>query len=215
MATSGSAQQELSVSDVVAIRLKEARGRRGWTAEQLAEQCANRGAPKITTSVINNMESGRRDREGRRRRDLTVDEVMTLAFVLDVAPIHLMGLPEDQGQGPTVRIAAACLVSDQEDLLLWIRGDKPLPDTNSRLYYASALQQLPEPDSKRTAADFARTVLQDRAKELLEGFNQQTAALAANASAQMQQLVGEAEKALAEGASPEDVLSLLRKATEG
>jgi hypothetical protein len=31
----------------------------------------------------------------------------------------------------------------------------------------------------------------------------------------MQQLVGEAEKALADGASPEDVLSLLRKATEG
>lgn len=70
----------------MAERMKEIRGRRGMTAAQLADRCAELGAPWITRAVIANIESGRPDKEGRRTRDVTVDELNILAYALEVAP---------------------------------------------------------------------------------------------------------------------------------
>ena len=55
-----------------------------WTAEILAERCAAAGAPELTAQVIFNIESGRRDASGRRRREVTLDEAAALARVLGV-----------------------------------------------------------------------------------------------------------------------------------
>ncbi|MEY9942152.1 helix-turn-helix domain-containing protein [Streptacidiphilus sp. MAP5-3] len=210
--TSGTDPTELSVSDAVALRIKESRARRGWSAKQLAERCAERGLVRLTHSVLNNIESGRHNENGQRKRDVTVDELLGLALVLDVAPIHLLALPENGETEVAVRVAPDVVLKDNAGLLQWVRGDAPLPESDARLYYASAIERLPSPDVQRTSAEFARSVLQDRAKELLRGFNEQTAQMAANATAQLQDLVAEAEQAINDGASLDEVLALLKQA---
>ena len=74
----------------MAERVRQIRRRRGLTAEGLAARCAEIGAPEITRSVIANIETGRKGRDGRRRRDVTVDELLILAFALQVPPALLM-----------------------------------------------------------------------------------------------------------------------------
>lgn len=77
-------------SDTVARRLRELRRRRGWSARRLAEACAATGSPQLSESVIANIEAGRRDETGRRRRDVTIDEVIGLATALDMPAIWLL-----------------------------------------------------------------------------------------------------------------------------
>lgn len=84
-------------SELVAARVKEARQRKGWTAEALAERCAQSGVPEITRSVIANIETGRPDNDGRRRRQVTVEELLTFARVLEVPPLQLL-TPLDGGE---------------------------------------------------------------------------------------------------------------------
>ena len=66
------------------------RQRRAWTARDLAGRCAAIGAPQITHTVITNLETGRPGPDGRRRRDVTVDELLVLAAALDVPPPYLL-----------------------------------------------------------------------------------------------------------------------------
>jgi transcriptional regulator with XRE-family HTH domain len=79
-----------TASDTVARRVKELRRRKGWSARRLAEACAVTGSPQLSESVIANIESGRRDEHGRRRKDVTVDEAIGLARAVDVPLIHLL-----------------------------------------------------------------------------------------------------------------------------
>jgi transcriptional regulator with XRE-family HTH domain len=74
---------------MVAGRVRELRQRWGWSAARLAERCAEVGAPQLTASVIANIESGRRDKQGRRRREVTVDEARYLGLALSV-PIDVL-----------------------------------------------------------------------------------------------------------------------------
>jgi transcriptional regulator with XRE-family HTH domain len=71
--------------------VRDLRRKRGWTAEDLAAQCTEIGAPEITRSVIANIETGRRDGDGRRRRAVTVEEWLILASALNVSPVELLG----------------------------------------------------------------------------------------------------------------------------
>jgi hypothetical protein len=70
------------------------RRRRGWTAAQLAARCAEAGAPEITSQVVANIETGRKGADDRRRRDVTVDELLILAWALGIPPDFLW-LPLD------------------------------------------------------------------------------------------------------------------------
>jgi transcriptional regulator with XRE-family HTH domain len=74
-----------TMSDLVAARIRQLRKRRGWTAKQLAEACAATGSPQLTESVVANIEAGRRDKQGRRRRDVSVDELISFSRALDVS----------------------------------------------------------------------------------------------------------------------------------
>jgi transcriptional regulator with XRE-family HTH domain len=96
-----------TVSDIVAGRIRELRQRWGWSAAELAEHCAEWGHPQLTASVIANIESGRRDKSGRRRRDVTVDEAFAFARVLQIAVGDLVD-------------PATPMVSSQE-LIEWLR----------------------------------------------------------------------------------------------
>jgi transcriptional regulator with XRE-family HTH domain len=81
---------ERTVSDLVAERVREARRARGWQIADLAARCAGMGHPELTENVIENIEHGRRDKTGRRRRNITIDElaVLSLALGFDASAVH-------------------------------------------------------------------------------------------------------------------------------
>lgn len=83
-------------SDVVGQRIKELRRKRGWSLGDLAEACARAGAEQLTSNAIENIEHGRRDKNRRRRRMVTIDELLAFALALDVAPVHLLVPIDDQ-----------------------------------------------------------------------------------------------------------------------
>lgn len=75
----------LSVSDLAGRRIREIRKRRRWTVRDLADRCAEIGAPRITATVITNLETRRRA-----TREITADELLVIAYALEVAPALLM-----------------------------------------------------------------------------------------------------------------------------
>ena len=77
------------LSDVVANEVARLRRAAGLTRDDLADLCAKRGLP-LTSSTIANIETGRRDAAGKRRREVTVDELVVLADALRVAPVLLV-----------------------------------------------------------------------------------------------------------------------------
>lgn len=77
------------LSDVVAERVSTWRRRRGWNRDALAVACADLGAPELTHAAITNIETGRRNHVGQRRRMVTVDEAAVLAAALRILPVML------------------------------------------------------------------------------------------------------------------------------
>lgn len=121
-----------SVSDGVAARVREARKRRGWQLADLAQRCADRGYPALTENVIENIEHGRR-RGGKRTRDITADELLVLAYALDVAPLYLVcGLDDDAEVPVTQQLTVSAL-----ELRNWIQGWGVLPGTDEEEYVMS------------------------------------------------------------------------------
>ena len=112
-----------SSTAAIAERVRSLRISRGWSARQLAEECQERGLD-LSREAIAWLETGR-------RQAISVDELMTFARVLDVAPVHLLvpfsheGLvavtPNEQAPAASVRA--------------WVRGDAPLPGGDPMEYY--------------------------------------------------------------------------------
>ena len=93
-----------TVSDVVGASVRDIRKRHGWTVADLAARCQRLGggAAALTANVIENIEHGRR-RNGKRTRDITVDELLDLAEALSVPPSALMPeLGESPGDIPVL-----------------------------------------------------------------------------------------------------------------
>jgi transcriptional regulator with XRE-family HTH domain len=109
----------MRASDFVAQRVREIRQSRGWTAKDLAERCAEVGVPEITAAVIANIETGRRDADGRRRRDVTIDEALALAYALEVPPVFLL-IPLNGSE----RLHVTSKVEmDAPSAAAWVNGD--------------------------------------------------------------------------------------------
>src|SRR4051812_45882768 len=119
-------------SDVVAQRVQEVRRRRGWnSAERFAAECDRAGVPHLTASVIANIESGRPDGQGRRRRDVSVEELLALAYVLEVSPLDLLVRPEDDVKPYHVTPGRA---DSARAVRLWIGGHSPLLGMDQRRF---------------------------------------------------------------------------------
>jgi transcriptional regulator with XRE-family HTH domain len=82
---------QVTLSDLVADRVREIRAGRGWSAGRLASECAKAGYPQLTESVIANIETGRRDQHGRRRRSVSVDELAAFCRAFDLPLSALLG----------------------------------------------------------------------------------------------------------------------------
>jgi transcriptional regulator with XRE-family HTH domain len=90
-----------SLSDLVARRVVSFRKRHDLTRDQLAARCAKLGYPALTGPALANIETGRRLPDGRRRRDVTVDEVTVLARALEVDTARLMSAIDEEPDGTT------------------------------------------------------------------------------------------------------------------
>lgn len=121
-ATKQKEEPALSPADTVRRRVKELRTTHGWSARELAERCAAAGAPHLDRDVLANIEAGR-------RRGITVDELLVLAFVLNAPPIHLLVPPTsgDYAITPTVTV-------DTSFARAWVRGEIEAPGQDARRF---------------------------------------------------------------------------------
>lgn len=144
---------------VVAKRIREVRGLRGWTALELAERCDGLGMPELNRSVIANIESGR-------RQDVSVTELLVFARALDVAPVNLL-VPIDAADHD--RYALTPNTPLQVDRAReWIRGHWADNSVNQRVYFSQLPErefQPPEPPTDTAAVSQGESI--DRHRELV------------------------------------------------
>jgi transcriptional regulator with XRE-family HTH domain len=157
----------LRPEEVVGRRVKELRTDRGWSAQRLGEELGKAGL-KWDRSIVANLETGR-------RRVISISELLTLAYVLDVALVHLLvptypsplwgegyeSRPADDPNEPndnapyqvTPHLAAPCYQVRQ-----FIRAYEPLPGQDPWKFYAQvpAHERLDPDELKRRAAGAAR-----------------------------------------------------------
>lgn len=124
-----------TISDLVAENVRDLRKRRGLSGSDLARRCADRGAPELTAAIIRNIENGRRQ-GGRRRRMITVDELVALAYALDASPAHLL-TPTERGLPVTGTTSAT-----ERDARLWLRGEEPLADQDEPAFRAEDYRHI-------------------------------------------------------------------------
>lgn len=135
------APEALTPSRQVARRMREVRNDRGWTAERLAEAMRKVGIP-WERAVVTKLETGR-------RAIVSVDEVLALAYVLDVAPVHMLtptwSSPGMAGEGEPTDDAeyrvTGTVSAPVHRVRAWIRGARPLPGTDPRRYLTEIPRQ--------------------------------------------------------------------------
>lgn len=110
------------LSDLIAERVVALRKAVGITREEFAERCQQVGGKDITVAALANIETGRRNAEGERRRKVAADELAVFAVVLGVPLVWLMADPQSGEPAP--------LVGDTEvdpwRALAWMIGAMPL-----------------------------------------------------------------------------------------
>jgi transcriptional regulator with XRE-family HTH domain len=79
-----------TLSDVVAEQIRKRRDALGLTREDLAKRCADLGVSELSYGAITNIETGRKTKDGTRRRLVAVDELAALARALRVPPVLLV-----------------------------------------------------------------------------------------------------------------------------
>ncbi|MFF8829122.1 hypothetical protein [Streptomyces sp. NPDC015131] len=114
--------------ETIGERTKRLRRRKDWTAAELGSRMSELGVP-WDRSIVANLENGR-------RKSVSVAELLGLALALDVAPIHLMVPPEGGRYRPVPREEY-----DAQTVRAWLRGEQPLPGTDSRTYRTEAPEE--------------------------------------------------------------------------
>lgn len=114
-----SVDQEVSTGDLatalIAKRVRTLRTDRGWNAQQLADRMSEVGVAWQRGTVAK-LENGR-------RASVSVEEWLSLAWVLEVSPLVLI-LPDD----PDAEFPITPLVPSRAELVYrWIVGSKPIP----------------------------------------------------------------------------------------
>ncbi|MCP2336142.1 helix-turn-helix domain-containing protein [Actinomadura rupiterrae] len=109
-------------SDLIGDRIKELRKLRDLTRDELAARCAELGAG-LSAAMLVNIESGRPDEEGKRRRDVSVDELLILAVALDVPPALLLLPPDQAGEERTWLEITPKMKTSAWGLATWLSGE--------------------------------------------------------------------------------------------
>lgn len=85
------------ITQCLAAQVRTYRRRQDLTLAQLAEKCAELGAPQLSYSALANIERGATADAKRKPRDVSLDELAVLARALDVPPVMLL-FPIGTGQ---------------------------------------------------------------------------------------------------------------------
>lgn len=113
----------LTFDQIAARRVRYLRERHGLTQTDLAAKLANFNIPFEQTSIAR-LEKG--------HRGISLNEAMQLAFVLDVAPVHLLTDPDsDEAITP---VPGAEL--EPWEARAWIRGQRPMLMQDPRTYFS-------------------------------------------------------------------------------
>ncbi|MFP8882625.1 helix-turn-helix domain-containing protein [Streptomyces mangrovi] len=107
----------------IASRVRELRGRRGWTAAELGAQMKKRGV-RWDRFTVTSLENGK-------RQNVTVVELLALALVLDVAPVNLL-VPLDN----VPYQVTPTRTEDAAGARAWVRGERPLAGVDLRTFHA-------------------------------------------------------------------------------
>ncbi|TGB09775.1 helix-turn-helix transcriptional regulator [Streptomyces sp. MZ04] len=125
----------------IRARVKELRTRKGWTATELGAQMTAHGI-RWDRSIVANLENGR-------RATVSVNELLALSRVFDVAPVHLLVPVVDQ----PFRITDAEAYPARR-VREWFRGESPLPGTDERMFRTEVpLDELPQPIQMRPTVE--------------------------------------------------------------
>ncbi|MEU2992952.1 hypothetical protein ACPCAJ_26295 [Streptomyces griseoincarnatus] len=109
-----------TAGDVVAAQIRRHRERLGMNRNDLAAECARLGRPDITYAVIVSIETGRSGAEGKKRRPVTVDDLLVLGLALATPPLLLL-LP--LGSEETVPTVPAADPRDPYTVWQWMTGE--------------------------------------------------------------------------------------------
>lgn len=123
---------------VIAERVKSLRKGRGWSAEKLAEEMSAVGVP-WTRVVVTKLETGRRP-------GVSVEELLALAYILSVAPIHLMVQPSGADDVDTqYQVTPSGPRTVPSMARAWIRGQSPIGEVDAKRYFAEVPDSEWEP----------------------------------------------------------------------
>jgi transcriptional regulator with XRE-family HTH domain len=138
---------ELRASDTVAAKIRSYREWMDWSRAEMARQTG------LSENVIENIETGRPDADGNRRRDVTVDELLIIARGLDLSVLHLL---PNEASAPDIleREDRKKLQIEQEKRRRMIDGQYKLLDRHK--------QRHQELDTERAAVDAELAELRKR-----------------------------------------------------
>ncbi|WFE45013.1 helix-turn-helix domain-containing protein [Verrucosispora sp. WMMD1129] len=128
---------------VIADRVRDLRKKRRWSAAQLAAELQEVGL-RWDRSIVASFELGR-------RASVSVEELLALAYVLDVAPVHLLVPPDKASDSGPFYLVIPSFGARLDEARDWIRGREPIVGQDPRSFFAEA----PEVESKMTPADVA------------------------------------------------------------
>jgi transcriptional regulator with XRE-family HTH domain len=111
-------------SDVFRARLREVRRFKGWTQQQLASALADVGVD-LGEPAVTRLERG--------ARGVSLDDVIAIAAVLGVSPLHMIVPLEND----VTADLAPQLPAPVADARAWFRGQRPLRESDDLpLFYA-------------------------------------------------------------------------------
>ncbi len=149
-------ERALAPTRALAARVRELREKRRLTAAQLAAAMTRAGI-KWDRSTVAKLETGRRE-------NVSVAELLALAYVLEVAPVHLL-VPLDDDQLYQVTPGR---VEPARSVRRWVRGAVPLDGTDPRAFWSEvpadewdwyeAMRQTGEAGEVQTLLTMARGI---------------------------------------------------------
>ncbi|MER7838433.1 helix-turn-helix transcriptional regulator [Streptomyces sp. NPDC096040] len=139
-------------SEVIATQVRKRRRQLDLNRQQLAEKCASIGAPQLTTAALTNIETGRPDKDGKRRREVTVEELLALACALSIHPVDLM-VPADLADDAPYEVTSA-IATTAATARGWISGTAFLVPPETPMDFAVAIQAMPKERAQAVSRDW-------------------------------------------------------------
>ena len=139
------------LNDLIGKRVREMRLHAGLSVETLSKRCTDAGLALSPTAIYLIEGGGRGADRSRRRRRITVDELMTLAYALEISPLVLL-LPELDGDYPVSGNVTALAATVYD----WMVGGRLAPSTDNA--------RVPSEERVEAWSRFVRPLLYVRAK---------------------------------------------------